>query len=192
MRIIRVSNEEIQKMKEFFEERTEKHIKRVKKYADKIFHYDPARFDDLPDQVKDHDQSKYEDPEIDPYIYITWQYKCKDEGKDFELPDGMEERMNKATEHHVKSNRHHPEFHCEKEVDLINRGDRDKPPKEIIDATKMNDTDVAEMCSDWFAMAEEKGTDPKDWADKNVGVRWKFSDRHEKIIYELIENVWEG
>ena len=179
-------------MKAWFEERTKKHIERVQKYCKKIEDYDSDKFEGLVDRGEVHDQSKYEDPEIDPYIYTTWQYKCKDDGKEFECPDGMEEKMNKATEHHVKNNAHHPEYHCEKEVDLINREDRDKPPEEMIDATKMEDLDIGEMCADWFAMSEEKSTDPKDWADKNVNVRWKFTDEQKDLIYELIDEVWNA
>ena len=144
----------------------------------------------LIDQAKDHDASKFKDPEIEPYLYVTWDYKCKDEGVDFTPPDGMKDEMNKATEHHVRSNRHHPEFHCEKKVDLINREDRDKPPDELIDATKMPDLDIGEMVADWCSMSEEKGGHPKEWAKKNVNVRWKFNKDQEDLIYELIEEAF--
>ena len=74
---------------------------------------------------------------------------------------------------------------------MINRQDRDKPPSEIIGATKMPILSVGEMCADWFAMSEEKKTNPKTWADKNVNIRWKFSDEQKSLIYELIDNVWK-
>ncbi len=99
--------------------------------------------------------------------------------------------MSKATEHHVKNNKHHPESSCEKEVGLINREDRDKPPKEMVDATNMKDLDIGEMAADWMAMSKEKGGTPKEWADKNVNIRWKFTDEQKDLIYELIENVRE-
>lgn len=38
-------------------------------------------------------------------------------------------------------------------------------------------------------MGREKGTSPKDWADKNVGPRWKFTPEQVKEIYGLIELV---
>ena len=132
---------------------------------------------------------KYEDPEKEPYLYISWKYKCKDDGVDFEVPDDIDDKMNKATEHHVKSNKHHPESHCKKKIDLINREDRDKPPEEIIDATEMPELDIGEMVGDWLAMSEEKGGSTKDWADKNVNVRWKFTDDQKDLIYELIKEL---
>jgi hypothetical protein len=183
--------EDYKKMEDWFKKRTQKHIDLVAKYCKKINDYDGKRFNGILERGKVHDQSKFKDPEVEPYVYISWQYKCKDDGKEFECPDGMDEKMSKATEYHVKNNSHHPECHSEKEVGLISRKDRDKPPKEIIDATKMPDLDVAECVADWCSMSEERGNTPKSWADKNVNVRWKFNKDQVDLIYELIENIWE-
>jgi len=60
----------------------------------------------------------------------------------------------------------------------------------MVDATKMSDLDIAEMTADWAAMGEERGNSPKEWADKNVNKRWKFTKDQEKLIYELIKSVW--
>lgn len=192
MKIYKIANkpDNYQEMRDWFDKRTNKHIERVQKYCKKIEEYD-ERFKGLVEQAKDHDQSKFKDPEVDPYVYISWDYKCKDDGVDFKVPEGMGEKMNTATSHHVKNNSHHPEAHSEKEVDLINRKDRDTPPEEMIDATKMPDLDIAEMCSDWLSMSEEKNTNPRSWADKNVNVRWKFNDKQKDLIYELIDEIWE-
>jgi hypothetical protein len=46
------------------------------------------------------------------------------------------------------------------------------------------------MVADWLAMSEELGGHPRQWADTNVGVRWKFSEAQSSFIYELIERVW--
>jgi len=181
---------EYKKMKDWFEKRTAKHIKLVQKFCKKIADYD-ERFSDLIERGEIHDQSKYEAPEMEPYIYTSWQYKCKDDGIDWEPPEGMDDKMNEATNHHVLNNLHHPESHSPKKVDVINRKDRDKPPEEMIDATKMEDIDVAEMCCDWMAMSEEKDGTPKSWADKNVNIRWKFTKEQKDLIYELIDAVWE-
>ena len=180
-------------MEDFFKERTNRHINLVGKYCKKIADYDKERFGELLERAKIHDDSKFEDPEKEPYIYITWQYRCKDKGEKFDIPEEMKDRMNRATEHHVKNilNTHHPEASCDKEVDLINRENRDAKPKEIIDATKMTDLDIGEMCADWCGMSAEKKSNPKDWADKNVNIRWKFTDKQKDLIYELIEEVWE-
>jgi len=191
VKIYKISeSEDYMKMMSFFETRTKKHIKLVQKYCKKIEDYDD-KFDGLLEKSKDHDSSKFEDPELDPYIFITWKYKCEKDGIKFECPEDMDEKMDKATHHHVKNNAHHPEYYCDRKSDLINKNDRDKPPSEIIDATKMPDISIAEMCADWFAVSEEKNTSPKNWADKNVNIRWKFNDSQKELIYELINNIWE-
>jgi len=46
---------------------------------------------------------------------------------------------------------------------------------------------MSEKVADWMAMAEEKGTDPKDWAKMNVNKRWRFSSHQVSHIYELLE-----
>ena len=102
-----------QEMKDWFEKRTNKHIGFVQKYCKKIADHDES-FEELIKRGEIHDQSKFKDPEIDPYIYISWKYKCQDDGVDYDPPKGLDEKMNKATEHHVKNNRHHAEFHCDK------------------------------------------------------------------------------
>lgn len=70
--------------------------------------------------------------------------------------------------------------------DIINFKNRDGIPDKMVDATKMPDLYVCEMVADWLAMSEEKGTKAQDWADKNVGVRWGFTDYQKSLIYELI------
>lgn len=180
-----------QEMKDFFDKRTKRHIALVQKFCKKIEDYDPDRFNGLVERGRTHDQSKLENPEKDPYIWITWQYKCKADGTEFDAPFGLDEKMSQATEHHVKNNRHHPEFHSGQEVDLINRKDRDKPPKKMVDASAMKDIDVAEMIADWSAMSEEKSSSLRGWADKNVNVRWKFTDAQKVLIYELIDYIGE-
>ena len=45
------------------------------------------------------------------------------------------------------------------------------------------------MVADWSAMSEELGSETKDWADKNVNVRWEFTDEQRDLIYELIDKV---
>jgi hypothetical protein len=189
-----LSKDEITKiekeMLDFFKKRTNLHIDLVRKYCQKISDYDKERFGELVERGKVHDDSKFKDPEKEPYIYITWQYKCKDDGEKFEISEDMKEKMNAATNHHVCKNKHHPEFYCGEKIGLINREDRDEPRK-LIDATNMPDLSLAEMVADWCAMSEEKKSNPKDWADKNVNIRWKFTDEQKDLIYELIDEVWE-
>ena len=188
---------EFGQMLDWFDRRTHHHIRLVQKYCGKIDKYDPEKYNGIVERGKEHDKSKFEDPEMDPYVMISWRYKCKKDKKDFadffdsdEDLKKTEEEMNKASEHHIKNNAHHPEFHTDQKSNLINKDDRDKPPAKMIDATKMGDLDIAEMCADWTAMSEELADDPIKWADKNVNVRWKFTDEQKDLIYELIKAIW--
>jgi hypothetical protein len=173
----------------WFEERTRQHIERVKKYADKIERRWIYRYFGLMKQTENHDLSKYQEPERSPYVFITWQYKCKESGKPFKISQEIQDSMNSATCHHVLHNRHHPEFHSTETVDLISREDRDKPSGKLIDATLMPLLDLAEMCADWMSIAEERGTSVKEWADKNVNTRWKFNPEQVERIYEIISEI---
>jgi len=177
-------------MKEFFNKRTKRHIDLVKKYCKKVFDEFGEEFEGIIERGESHDESKFKDPEIEPYVLITWDYKCKDEGKDSGFNEEQLDYMNTASEHHVNGNAHHPEFHVKTKIDL-DREDRYAIPKEVIDATGMGDLDIAEMCCDWAAMSEEKGeSTPMDWAKKNIGERWDFDDGQVDLIYEILDRIW--
>jgi hypothetical protein len=177
-----------QEMRDFFYRRTKEHIGRVKKWINTIYKYDPIRFSKLLDRRDSHDKSKFSEPELTPYIYITWRYHCQDTGEKFEVSDDIQRLMRNATYLHVKSSSHHPEFHDPgASRESINDKDRDGIPKKIVTPIGMTDIDIADMVADWMAMADEKGTDPKEWADKNIGKRWKFNDNQIKLIYELLK-----
>jgi hypothetical protein len=172
-----------------YEKRTNNHIGIVQKYCEKL---SDMYSDDIIKHGEYHDKSKFDEPEFIPYVFTTWRYKCKDDGVEFKCSPEMEERMKEATEHHIKNNRHHPEYHTDKLNNLINTKDRDAVPDEMIDATKMSEIDIAEMCADWCAMSEERGNSPKEWADKNVNKRWKFTKEQSDLIYDLINKIWDG
>lgn len=178
------------RMKEWYYERTNAHIGRVTKYAHKIADHYPE-FKKLKEIVKDHDQTKFRAPEYIPYVFITWDYRCKREGEPFEVPQKIRDQMNDATEHHILNNKHHPEY-WDKNFDpsMLNREDRDAVPETPVDASKMPDIYVAELCADWMGMSEELGTKPHDWAKKNVNVRWNFTDDQVKLIYDILDNIW--
>jgi hypothetical protein len=178
-------------MKQWFEERTRNHIQLVQKWAQKIYDYDQQRFSKLITSVRTHDQSKYLPPEVEPYVYISWDYHCKDKGIDFEIPQDIKDAMNQASNHHVKSNAHHPEYWSTDESggELVNREDRDKLLNKCLDAIIMPEWAIAEMCADWFAMSEELNNSPFDWAKKNINIRWKFTPEQIILISELLRNV---
>jgi hypothetical protein len=174
-------------MLEWFNFRTAQHIALVQKYSRIIEAYDPIRFRGLSQQTEMHDQSKFQEPELVPYIYLTWRYRCGEKGGQFDVPKEMENLIHEATLHHVRSNPHHPEYMClDSEANLVNKSDRDKPPKNAIDATKMSVRNIAEMAADWMAVSEEKGTNPKEWAADNIGKRWIFNPMQINLIYELL------
>ena len=181
---------------QFFIERTEKHIKLVQEAAAKIVEAYPE-FDELLKQVEVHDASKLEEPERTPYVEITWRHKLENEkgeydpynGKGYQTPGKLEkEDENQATLHHITTNSHHPEYHLEDKSDAnINKDARDKSDK-CIDASRMPDTDVAEMVADWQAMAEELQTNTtREWFDKQKDVRWHFSEHQEELIDRLLK-----
>jgi len=197
MKIIKLAKKDVRKeMDEWYEKRTRNHIDLVGKYcrriADKF-----EEFEELRERLKVHDDSKFEEPEKEAYVFISWKYKCQDDGRDFQEcnpPENIDELMNEATKHHILFNSHHPEFHLseeDKKGDILNEGNRDKPPEKALEVQAIPRLDVAEMVADWVSVSEEKGNTPKSWADKNVNVRWNFTDEQKDLIYELIDATWE-
>lgn len=178
-------------MNDWYNKRTSNHIALVRKYIDKL----DMMPSDRADRKRNHDLSKFKAPEYDPYVWITWKYRCADTGQNFEdfnPPTNIDEMMNTATHHHITTNSHHPEYHSPDQTNLLNRGDRDKPPSKMVDATLMPDGDIKEMCADWAAMSEERGNTPQDWAKKNVNIRWKFTKEQEELIYNTLDSIWDN
>jgi len=181
-------------MKEHFDKRTHHHIGLVNKYLIKIASLCLPEIDNDLLLSDSHDASKFEDPEYTPYLHINWKYKLKDEGKTYNPPKEVDRAMRIASFHHVTHNPHHPEYWdkswtLEKDSD---KKDRDAPSKDKVDATKMPPTYIAQMIADWTGMDEEKSknkTGPysaKNWADKNVNIRWKFTPQQVELIYRII------
>ena len=176
--MIKESSKITPEMEEWFEKRTAKHIALVQKCAKKIDDYGKGRFSGLVGSASVHDDSKYKDPERKPYIRLSWQHKS-DNYKSYKTPGHIADKeIDAATLHHIRNNEHHPEY-----------WDKQDPAPKVIDATKMPNVYVAEMVADWMAMSEELGSSIKDWADKKVNVRWKFTKEQKKLIYELIDAI---
>lgn len=181
-------------MKNHFKYRTGYHLWCVRKWSDRIAKLNDSRIDrELLDKERDdHDSGKWLEPEYSPYLFISWNYKCKREGVPFDLPSDIKEQTHLATFHHIKNHKHHPEFWDDQvTIEGLNKDDRDRPAEgKQVDGTKMPLTYIAAMVADWFAISEELGGHPKEWAIKNVNVRWKFTQEQVDLIYELIEKVW--
>jgi len=179
-------------MEEFFATRTNNHISLVKKYLDLC----SKRYTNLADilklRAKEHDLSKFSAPEYEPYVHLTWKYKCRNEGVPFSFSEKEEMAMHAATFHHVKNNLHHPEcWDHSLFVNPISFEDRDKPSGIVVNGTGMREASLIEMVCDWSAMSEEHGENgPKTWADTNIGVRWNFSKKQKELIYSTIDFLW--
>jgi 2,4-dienoyl-CoA reductase-like NADH-dependent reductase (Old Yellow Enzyme family) len=176
----------------WFEKRTKHHIDLTKKYCRRIHEYDAKHFPNIIKMGEKHDASKYRNPERIPYVDISWHYRMKDLGKKYEVTPEQQKAMDTASANHINTNPHHPEYHSPKHIPIpINANNRDKPVEgKMVDATKMDDENIGEMVADWSAMSEEKGGTPKEWADKTVNKRWKFTPKQVALIYELINAIW--
>jgi len=174
-------------MKNYFIKRTNKHISLVRKSIKKIIKEFPEFADELKERAKVHDDSKFEEPELTPYISLTWRKRPEFKKEDEKDLVSLEEE-NEATEHHCFVNSHHPEYHLENKDDFkLDTKNRDKSIK-CLDVKSMPNIDLAEMVADWQAMSEELGTNTsREWFDKQKDVRWKFTKSQEALIDKLLE-----
>lgn len=128
------------------------------------------QFNDFSSQLiqrgKQHDLSKYSEPEKIAYIYLNWKFdQEKTYSKKYQYPEGMEEIVKKAIQHHYQHNSHHSEFYCYKED-----GTREDDKKRIKVLLKnMNDVDLLEMVADWMAISQEYKTKCTDYAIATIG-----------------------
>lgn len=177
---VKLSESEKEK-KDFFYKRTNEHIERVQDAAKKIVD-EYEEYKDLLKQVKNHDNSKFKEPELTPYIELTWQKKVNPKFK-------TTKEINEATLYHVKNNKHHPEYHLKDKDDenILDGENRDKS-KKCVDASLMDDISLIEMVADWQAMSEEiqKNT-AREWFNEQKNVRWKFSEKQEKLINKILK-----
>lgn len=153
----------------FYERRTSEHIERVRRCLHRLADATPHG-DELRERAAVHDASKFGDTEREPYIWMTEYHRCRRSQEPFEYPDGMDERVRRAIEHHVTTNRHHPDFHD--------------------DPNDMTDVDLIEMVCDWTAMSQEfdqDGGSARGWADKTIGNRVHLNDARCAFVYRTID-----
>lgn len=152
----------------FFEDRTRAHIARVRDCL-LVMASASEHAAELRERAEFHDASKFGPEERDAYVWLTEFHRCRRAGIPFTYPDGVAEQVKAATKHHVQHNRHHPEFHA--------------------NPNKMSEADLIEMVCDWTAMAQEYGEEngsARGWAEKTVGVRFKFDETRRRFIFETI------
>lgn len=173
-------------MQENYFSSTGKHLKGVLSYIDKVYKLDPVKYAALPVRKLIYDASKNSEPEFTPYCFMLWQQS----NPKFLISAEMQQEIKKAVFHHWKCNRHHPEFH-DPSIKLKNVVDMedDIPPNKIVDGTPMTDLDIAEMTSDWCAMADDAGISGEKWAKDHIGKHYKFTDDQVKMIYTLIKAI---
>lgn len=183
--ILKLINEEQQDIKSYFIKKIKNHIRLVQDYA-RLIEQEFPEAKGLSQIAKSHDASKLVEPSLTPYSHITWRDREKHKGRQYIIPDDIDDTA--AVEHHVKTNKHHPEYWTD-QINTIHPENRHKIQK-LIDATKMSDMAIFEMCADWMAVSEEVNSNPKDWGRKNINLRWKFSKRQEQLIYNVFNKIW--
>jgi hypothetical protein len=177
----------------FYLKRTKFHINLVKENIITVInHIDEFTFDEkegqeivekLSKQKELHDLSKFKEPEIFPYIELTWSKREDNNNKDKNKL--VDPAFIEATEHHVLNNPHHPEY-WDKENAKIDPDNRDKTTK-CVDASKMEENFVIEMVCDWYAMSQELKTNTaREWFNKQKNVRWKFTSIQEELIEKTL------
>lgn len=162
-------------MREYSAKRTAAHIRRVIAFGEKL------GFDFL-----NHDHTKFSDELIEPYILIDNAYR-----NDIDPPIPYTREMADASYKHIKKEPHHPEYWDSATVMEDENIDRDSPDVvQIVNAEGMDIPAMCEMVCDWCAMSVELESSPVEWATKNIGVRWNFTDDQEELIFLLIRVLW--
>ena len=157
---------------DLFVKRTNHHIELVK---NNIYLFQESEkyndiFDELTLRAANHDKSKFSEPELTPYIWLTWNYHCAWNNIPFELPIGMDQKIRDAKIHHFSNNRHHPEWH--------------------LDPNEMTIVDLIEMVCNWKAVGQEFGEKSLvDYADRVLGKRFNFSQKKINLIWDLIHKM---
>jgi hypothetical protein len=155
----------------FFERRTREHIDRVHRNLTVLARL-PGYPQDILSRGEIHDASKFVPPERVPYIWLTEFHRRRRNGEVFTYPDGVEKEVKTAIQHHLTTNRHHPEFHAS--------------------PNNMSGIDLIEMVCDWTAIAQELGENggsARQWADKTIGERFHFSEAKKQFIYQVIDDL---
>ena len=155
-------------MIDFYERRTKEHIARVASNLMLLAEV-TGYHAELAERAKVHDASKFGPEERIPYVWLTEYHRCRRYGEQFEYPEGIEEQVRRAIDHHVTTNRHHYQFHAS--------------------PNDMTAVDMIEMVCDWTAMAQEfdqDGGSARGWADKVIGTRVRFDADKTDFIYRMI------
>jgi len=103
--------------------------------------------------------------------------------------------MRWATFSHVTGNSHHPEYwdsEAARDNSSISYRNRDGKRNTLIDATKMDEKSMIEMCCDWSSVGAEKGNSPQSWFTIGLKDKWIFTEEQQKFIWKTLEELWPG
>ena len=148
------------------------HKERVKQFADWLEENVPSLFDDevyreaFHEVIEEHDDSKFNEPEFEPYAQKF--YKQDENGKPLDFIPGWDE----AWTHHWTHNEHHPEHWLGEDMPYVY---------------------ILEMLCDWGSFSIDKGDfhelidyyyeQAKDDEEKNL------SDGTKEIIEEILDKI---
>ena len=110
--------------------------------------YVTEHIDKLREIVKEHDASKYEEPEWSAYLHHF--YPTNDEEA------MMEEEFENACKHHIRANKHHWNYWCDEDNNLI----------EDIDEEEYKLYTIERIC-DWLSMAAQHDEGPTEYWNAN-------------------------
>ena len=110
--------------------------------------YVAEHIDELREIVKEHDASKYEEPEWSAYLHHF--YPTNDE------EEMMGEEFDAAVQHHIKNNKHHWNYWCDENNEL----------KDGIDEEEYKLHTIERIC-DWLAMAAQHDEGPTEYYEVN-------------------------
>ena len=149
------------------------HIGNVSKALELLYSleipYVQEHIDELREIVKQHDASKYEEPEWSAYLHHF--YPTNDEEA------MMEEEFENACKHHIRANKHHWNYWCDEDNNLI----------EDIDEEEYKLYTIERIC-DWLSMAGQHDEGPRDYweANKDFVVQPDYARELCDEIYPLI------
>ena len=128
------------------------HIGNVSKALELLYSleipYVQEHIDELREIVKQHDASKYEEPEWSAYLHHF--YPTNDEEA------MMEEEFENACRHHIRANKHHWNYWCDEDNNLI----------EDIDEEEYKLYTIERIC-DWLSMAAQHDEGPTEYWNAN-------------------------
>lgn len=168
--------------KNLFYKRTLYHINLVRKYLQKISQLKDDRIDNsiLENELMNHDESKFREPELTYYIHINYRFYLKNKNINYNPGKEIIDGMRKASFHHVKNNKHHPEYWDNNYT--IN--------SKKIDGTEMSLSYIACMLADWFAMDDELRGNIKEWIQNFIDNKCKFTKEQIDFIWEIVDKIY--